>query len=143
MWNSWVKHAAKQRRSVKQSLDTDTDPTEIPQDELSSVLHLSCRMPVTAATVEQLNLAMERSNINPGASCFSRSQKRRKTSGSLNQTNPSASRTSLGDNYLEQYCCRRPMMVEVGLSCSCSCEECQHSQACPGVPASASAQSQK
>ena len=146
IWESWV-ISSKPKRSAKRPLELDLvveadsprpqTPDEpcgpaitVDELELSSALDQLCRLPPSEATLLKLENYFERTHIDA-------STKRRRLSGSQNPTNPFAASCSHLGLKLEWYCCRRPMMVEVGTSCWCNCTECTFSHTCELGPSSA------
>ena len=146
IWDSWVANATKPRLSRKRPLEDDdcqltpplnTDsgpfgPTiEVDEDGLSYALRAICRMPATSEDLELIYSGLQRSSIDAS---LNSPHKRPRMTG---YRNPFASDTSFGGQPSIQYCCRRPMVVEIGLVCCCSCDECQFSHGSDVGPASA------
>ena len=146
IWESWV-NSSKPKRSAKRPLELDLvveadyprpqTPDEpcgpaitVDELELSSALDQLCRLPPSEATLLKLEDYFERTHIDA-------STKRRRLSGSQNLTNPFAASCSHVGLNPEWYCCRRPMMVEVGTCCWCNCTECTLSHTCELGPSSA------
>ena len=112
---------------LRAALFSPTPVIELDEDGLSCALNAIFRMPTSQEDLEQLYTGLERSSIFTGASSSDLPHKRHRTSC---YSNPFASNASFGLDPYTQYCCRRPMVVEIGSSCCCSCEECQLSHDC-------------
>ena len=136
IWESWLE-ASRPRRSAKRPLELELEPDHphtpdhqpdepygpaisVDETELSSALNQLCRLPPSETTLLNLENCLEQTHIVPTNAL---SLKRRRLSGSQNPTNPFAASCSHFGMDPKLYCCRRPMMMEVGASCWCNCIE--------------------